>query len=74
MKIISEIFSQNRKYKAEVVKREDGLYHVDIYEWDEEWETWLQVTKGFSLTDTEENASKIAIKKLRTYTGETLQD
>ncbi|KOA20034.1 hypothetical protein CLHOM_15990 [Clostridium homopropionicum DSM 5847] len=70
MEVIKEIFSPSRKYKAEVIKREDGLFHVDVCKWDEEWETWLQVSRGFSLTDTEENAIKIAIEKLRNSSGE----
>jgi hypothetical protein len=71
MEIINELFSQDQKYKVEVVKRKDGLYHIDVYKWDEEWETWLEVTSGLSLTDTEENALKIATEKLCNYSVKT---
>lgn len=70
MKIIKEIFSPSKNYKAQVIQRKDGLYQADVYIWDDEWETWLEISRDFSLIDTEENARKISIEKLRNYSGE----
>lgn len=70
MKVVKEIFSQNKSYKAEIVKRNDNLFQVYIYLWDDEWETWLQINKGLSLSDTEERAINSAYEHLRNYTGE----
>ena len=73
MKIIKEIFSTSKKYKAEIIKRKDNLNQVYTYLWDDEWETWLQVTEGLSLTDTEQSAINSAVEYLRNYTGENIE-
>jgi len=70
MNVIKVFFSTSKQYKAEVVKREDNLFQVFVFMWDDEWETWLQVNIGLSLTDTEQNAIKSAVEHLRNYSGE----
>lgn len=35
MEVVKEIFSQNKHYKAEIIKRNDNLFQVYIYSWDE---------------------------------------
>jgi threonyl-tRNA synthetase len=72
MEIIKEIFS-NKKYKAEIIKRKDNLYQVYTYLWDAEWETWLQVTEGLSITDTEQSAINSAVEHLCNYAGENIE-
>lgn len=73
MVIIKEIFSQNKNYKAEIIKRNDNLFQAYIYLWDDEWETWLQTTEGLSLTDNEQSAINSAIEHLRNHTGEDIR-
>ena len=70
METVKEFFSPSKKFKAEIFKRDDGLFHIDVFIWDEEWETWLFHSQGFSLTNTISNAEKIAIENLRNYSGE----
>lgn len=72
MAVVKEIFSPSKLYKAEIIKREDGLFHTDVFGWDDEWECWLQVSRDFSLTDTQYNGEKVAIEKLRNCSGENI--
>jgi hypothetical protein len=51
----------------------DGLLEIDVYFWDSEWETWLQKSTGFSLTDNINSAMEIAKEKLRVYSGEIIE-
>lgn len=73
MEVIKEIFSKSKNYRAEVMKRSDNLYQVYVYFWDDEWETWLQITEGCSLTDTEKGGIDSAVEHLRNYTGEDIE-
>lgn len=50
---------------AEVIRRKDGLYQIYIIVWDDEWDTWLQVTEGLSLTDNVQSAIESAIEQLK---------
>ncbi|QNO15857.1 hypothetical protein HYG86_14315 [Alkalicella caledoniensis] len=65
MEVIKEIYSLNKDYMAEVVKRKDGLYQVYVFVWDDEWDTWLQVTEGLSLTDNLQSAIGFAVEQLK---------
>jgi hypothetical protein len=73
MEIVKEFFSQNKNYKAEVIKQNDNLFQVYIYIWDDEWKTWLQTTEGISLTDNEQSAISSAVEHLRNHTGEDIK-
>lgn len=73
MEIAKEFFSQNKNYKAEVIKRNDNLFQVYIYIWDDEWKTWLQTTEGISLTDNKQSAISSAVEHLRNHTGEDIK-
>jgi len=70
LETIREFFSPNQKHKSVIYKREDGLFQVDVFFWDDEWRTWLFESHGLSLTDTEANAEKIALENLRNCSGE----
>lgn len=65
MEVIKEIYSLNKDYMAEVVRRKDGLYQVYVFVWDDEWDTWLQVTEGLSLTDNLQCAIGFAVEQLK---------
>jgi hypothetical protein len=73
MEIIKEILSPSKLYKAEIMKRDDNLLQVDVYMWDEEWETWLQVSRDFSQTNSIKISIEIAVEKLRNCSGENIE-
>lgn len=73
MEVIKEIFSKNKHYKAKIIKRRDNSYQVFIYYWDDEWETWLEITDGLSILDNETSAINSAIEHLRNHTGEDIK-
>lgn len=73
LELVKEIYSPSMEYKAEINKRlRDGLLEIDVYFWDSEWETWLQKSSGFSLTDNIDSAIAIAKEKLRVYSSENI--
>jgi hypothetical protein len=59
-------------YRAEIVRRRDGAFQVDILRWTEEWvpdygkvdEFWEPMGEGLTLTDTLERARDRAAEKL----------
>jgi hypothetical protein len=70
-----EIYSQNRQVKAVITHRDKGFYSVEIYRWVKEvvpefaFESdyfWEPISKP-SLTDTYENAVKIATDELNAW-------
>ncbi|WP_394234211.1 hypothetical protein [Niallia oryzisoli] len=68
------MYSPNKVNKAEINKRlRDGLLEIDVYFWDSEWETWLQKSSGFSLTDDLNSAMALAKEKLKVYSGEIIE-
>ena len=72
--LVKEIYSPSKKYKIEINKRlRDGLLEIDVYCWDSEWESWLQKSSGFSLTDNINSALEIAKEKLRVISGEKIE-
>lgn len=74
LELLKEIYSPSKAYKAEINKRSiDGLLEIDVYFWDSEWETWLQRSTGFSLTDNLNGAMAIAKEKLKLYSGEIIE-
>lgn len=74
LELVKEIYSPSKTYKVEINKRlRDGLLEIDVYFWDIEWETWLQKSTGFSLTDNINNALAIAKEKLQVYSGEIIE-
>ncbi|MCA1320248.1 hypothetical protein LC085_10050 [Bacillus tianshenii] len=71
LELVKEIYSPSKTFKAEINKRlNDGLLEIDVYKWDSEWETWLQHSAGFSLTDNLDSALSIANEKLKVHSGE----
>lgn len=74
LELLKEIYSPSKAYKACITKRvQDGLLEIDVYLWDDEWETWLQKSTGFSLTDNLDSAVAIAKEKLTVYSGENIE-
>ncbi|WP_057765516.1 hypothetical protein [Cytobacillus praedii] len=72
--LVKEIYSPCNAYKVEINKRSrDGLLEIDAYFWDSEWETWLQTSTGFSLSDNIDSAMAIAKEKLRICSGEMIE-
>ncbi|SMQ77828.1 hypothetical protein SAMN05444673_3092 [Bacillus sp. OV166] len=72
--LVKEIYSPSKAYKGEINKRlRDGLLEIDVYFWDSEWETWLQKSTGFSLTDNLNSAMANANEKLKAYSGEIIE-
>jgi hypothetical protein len=72
MEIVKKIISPSKHYKAEIIKRNDELFHIEIYVWEEEWECWSRTTRNLSLIDTKEHAINIAIEELHNRTGENI--
>ncbi|SMQ77805.1 hypothetical protein SAMN05444673_3080 [Bacillus sp. OV166] len=74
LELVKEIYSPSKAYKVEIYKRlRDGLLEIDVYFWDSEWETWLQKSTSFSLTDNLNSAMAIANEKLKVYSGEIIE-
>ncbi|EOP26154.1 hypothetical protein IG5_02890 [Bacillus toyonensis] len=72
--VVSEYFSPSKQYKAQIIKRKDGLYTTEVYRWMEDcgYEFWSSINQGFSLIDSEEHARKIAIEQLKGCSRENL--
>ncbi|WHY79863.1 hypothetical protein QNH20_12245 [Neobacillus sp. WH10] len=74
LNLVKEIYSPSKAYKVEINKRlRDGLLEIDVYFWDSEWETWLQKSTGYSLTDNLNSGMAIAKEKLKVYSGEIIE-
>ncbi|MGM0789776.1 MAG: hypothetical protein ACQEUD_06755 [Bacillota bacterium] len=74
IELVKEMYSPSKEYKAEINKRlRDGLLEIDVYSWDNEWETWLQKSRDFSLTDNLSSAVEIAKEKLKVISGEIIE-
>ena len=77
--VIKVILTPSKRYKAEIVQRNDSLFEYFIYEWTREvvpeygyvseWH-WSPITTNISLSDSEDRAVQIAIEELRLYSGE----
>lgn len=74
MEVIKEITLPNKQYKAEIIKRTDGLFSIEIFRWHEdEWfECWTPIRDNISIIDTSKHAIEIALEKLRNLTGEDI--
>lgn len=65
MKIVTERYSSDNKYRFQVVDREDGTFQVhfekrfDGGNWDYTLSSWDNIDSGVHLTDTSENAIKL---------------
>ncbi|HDR3495922.1 TPA: hypothetical protein QCN48_001264 [Bacillus toyonensis] len=72
--VVREYFSPSKQYKAQIIKRKDGLYTTELYRWMEDsgYEFWSSINQGFSLIDSEEHARKIAIEQLKGCSGENI--
>lgn len=72
--VIKEILSPSGQYKAQIIKREDGLFTTEVCMWQEDrgFEYWSPIKRGLTLVDTEKNAIKIAIEQLREHSGESI--
>jgi len=74
LELVKEIYSPSKAYKVEINKRlRDGLLEIEVYFWDSEWETWLQKSTDFSLTDDINSAMAIDNEKLKVYSGEIIE-
>ncbi|USK72185.1 hypothetical protein [Peribacillus asahii] len=74
LELVKEIYSPSKSYKVEINKRlKDGLLEINVYFWDSEWETWLQKSTDFTLTDNINSALEIAKEKLKVYSGEIIE-
>ncbi|TFB13303.1 hypothetical protein E3U55_16360 [Filobacillus milosensis] len=71
---INEFISPSKQYKAQVIKRTDGLYTTEVFMWQEDsgYKFWSQIKEGMSLVDTEERAIESALDKLRQCSGEII--
>ncbi|PHC65417.1 hypothetical protein [Bacillus toyonensis] len=72
--VVREYFSPSKQYKAQIIKRKDGLYTTEIYRWLEDcgYEFWSSMSQGVSLIDSEEHAEKIAIEQLKGCSRENI--
>lgn len=72
MVVAKEIMSQDKLYKAEIIRRTDGLFSFEIFRWyEDEWaDGWSPITRSLSLMDTVEHATETALEELRNLTGE----
>ncbi|EMI9087169.1 MULTISPECIES: hypothetical protein [Bacillus] len=70
--IIKEIVSKNKRYKVQVIKRNNGFFTTEVFAWflDYEYEYWAPIKQGISLIDTEKHAIAIAMEDLKVYSGE----
>ncbi|KAA9029104.1 hypothetical protein [Niallia endozanthoxylica] len=80
--IVKEIMTPSKVYKAEIMKRSDGLFEYCICTWTREevpeyayMSEWYgdPLTKILSLIDTENHAIKLALEDLYLYSGEKLE-
>ncbi|HDR7448518.1 MULTISPECIES: hypothetical protein [Bacillus] len=71
--IIKEIVSISKRYKVQVIKRNDGFYTTAVFAWFEDYgyEYWAPIKQGLSLIDTEKHALSIAMENLKVYSGES---
>ncbi|MEH7595166.1 hypothetical protein V7295_21815 [Bacillus toyonensis] len=71
--IIKEIVSTSKRYKVQVIKRNDGFYTTEVFAWFEDYgyEYGAPIKQGLSLIDTEKNAISIAMENLKVYSGES---
>jgi len=77
--IVKEMMTPSKEYKAEIMKRSDGLFQYCIYTWTREevpeygymseW-YWEPLTRTLSLIDTEDHAIKLALEDLYLHSGE----
>jgi hypothetical protein len=70
MQIVKEMYSPRKNYKAEISRRDDGMFQVTVHRWEDEWEFWTQRSRGLSLTDSLHSATDIALEDLRNLSGE----
>ncbi|MGH1280670.1 hypothetical protein [Bacillus basilensis] len=72
--IIKEIVSTSKRYKVQVIKRNDGFYTTEVFAWFEDYgyEYWSPIKQGISVIDTEKHAISIAIEHLKVYSGESI--
>ncbi|MDM5155564.1 hypothetical protein QUF88_17725 [Bacillus sp. DX1.1] len=70
--IIKEIVSPSKRYKVQVIKRNDGFFTTEVFAWFEDYgyEYWAPIKQGLSLIDTEKHAIAIAMEHLKVYSGE----
>ena len=60
--VVEELFSPHRWWKAQICRRQDGTYCIDLAQWvDDEGERfWAQISTAGSITDSLEIARGIA--------------
>ena len=69
------ILSECGKYKVNIERRSQQALEVTGYKWTEEWvegygkvdEFWERVSNSLTITDTLENAEKLACEVLRSF-------
>lgn len=77
--VVKDILTPSKKYKAEIIQRNDRLFEYFLYEWTREYVPeygyvsewyWSPITTHISLSDSEDRAVQIASGELRLYSGE----
>ncbi|WP_243522337.1 hypothetical protein [Bacillus pseudomycoides] len=70
--VILEIYTKTKEYKAQIIKRNDKLYTIEVFRWTEEegYEFWNPLTRNLSLIDSKEHAIELAYEHIRQYTSE----
>ncbi len=68
--VLECIYSSDKAYRALLLRDDRGLIHVSCEKWDlSEWEYsghgfWSRIGRGTSITDTVDNARKLAQERL----------
>jgi hypothetical protein len=69
--LVHRITGASGRYRADVLSRTVGVFHVEINqwhqecpEWGREWESWERVSNGFTFADTLERAVDLAREEL----------
>jgi hypothetical protein len=69
--VLECVYSPDKSHRALLVRDDRGLIHISCQTWDlSEWENlgygfWNPVGQGMSITDTIDNARKLAQERLR---------
>ncbi|MCA0173245.1 hypothetical protein LCD38_15305 [Bacillus sp. RAR_GA_16] len=73
--VVKQIYSPSKKYRAQIIKRNDGIYSTAIHYWMRECgeEFWSPVSTGFSLIGSKDSAEVVAIEQLRNHSLERIE-
>lgn len=73
--IVKCIYSPSKKYRVQVIKRNDGIYSTAVHYWMREFgqEFWTTVSTGLSLIGSKDSAEVIAKEQLRDHSLERIE-